>query len=566
MIGVLCAPGERPAVREFFELFKTPWTFWEPGRRFEVVIVSSAATPSGAFDARLVIAFSRVEMHDDHASPGVPSRGRGHTDVLEAGDLRLPLYTGTLALADDADLLGHSAVNGGALVVESVTGSCATIRCGYDLFSEVRFLLSGGQPPEWAGTPTLDLHVALVRQWIVTAGIPLWEIAPVPAGHEFLACLTHDVDFLGIRRHRWDRTLAGFLLRASVGSLRGLVRGRCSVRQLLRNWAAVLSLPLVHLGVRPDFWLPFDRYIKADGEFRSTFFLVPFRDRPGRGLDGRSDRRRGVRYAAEETRPWLPRLRSLGFEVGVHGLDAWNDLPAATAELREVARLTDSVELGVRMHWLYFDESSFATLDEAGFVYDATVGYNDAIGFRAGTTQVFRPLSATRLLELPLHIQDSALFFPARMNCTESEALDLCRAVLDWTQRLGGVVTLSWHERSLVPERQWDGTYTWLLAQLRQRGAYVGSARDVVAWFSVRRSVDLQGVEIDPDRLHALSDPEPSAAAAPGLTLRFHRDSLDVRAAGFVDVPVHVDSLAALVRDHRPAGRPETTATHAQMT
>jgi hypothetical protein len=236
----------------------------------------------------------------------------------------------------------------------------------------------------------------------------------------------------------------------------------------------------------------------------------------------------------------------LDFEIGVHGIDAWWDRAAAADELREVAELTGQAELGVRMHWLYFDSSSFATVEQAGFRYDATIGYNDAVGFRAGTTQVFRPLSVERLLELPLHIQDTALFFPGRMNCAEQEALDLCQRILDWTQRLGGVSTLSWHERSLAPERQWDGAYWWLLAQLRQRDAYVGSARDVVSWFSTRRSVDLQGAGIEADRLRALADRGPGAAVSLELILRIHGrpDRDGAGASGFVDIQVDADSLS----------------------
>jgi len=549
VIGVICADSEKPAVREFFQLFKTPWVFWEPGGSCDVLVLTSAAALPESFTARLMIAFGASERRDD-ASLGISPRSRMHDGVLEVDNLRLPLYRGALTLAGDATILGRSASSGAALIVERVTGSSRTIRCGYDLFSEVEFLLSAGQPRERADTPTLDLHIALMRRWIIAAGMPLWEIPPVPPGHQFLACLTHDVDFLGIRRHRLDRTFAGFLLRASAGSLSGVIRGRRSLRQLLRNWAALLSLPLVYVGVLPDFWLPFDRYINADGEFSSTFFVIPFRDRPGRGLDGQSDPRRSVKYAADETKPWLSKLRSLDFEVGVHGIDAWSDLAAARDERREIAELTGEAELGIRMHWLYLSASSFATLDQAGFVYDASVGYNDAVGFRAGTTQVFRPLSAERLLELPLHIQDSALFFPGRMNCTEQEALDLCRGILDWTQGLGGVSTLSWHERSLVPERQWDVAYRWLLAQLRQRGAYVGSAQEVVSWFSARRSVDLQGADIEADRLRRLADRGPAAVVPPTLVLRIYGsrpDRDDAGASDSVDIPVDADSLSALL-------------------
>jgi hypothetical protein len=35
-----------------------------------------------------------------------------------------------------------------------------------------------------------DLRIALIRRRIAEAGIALWEIVPVPAGHQFIACLT----------------------------------------------------------------------------------------------------------------------------------------------------------------------------------------------------------------------------------------------------------------------------------------------------------------------------------------------------------------------------------------
>ena len=209
MIGVICADREKLAVREFFQLFKTPWTFSESGGPCDVLVVTGAAALPESCAARLVIAFGATAMRDD-ASLGIQPRSRIRDSMLEVGDLQLPLYTGALTLAGDATVLGRSAGSGAALIVERVTGSSRTIRCGYDLFSEVEFLLSTGQPRERAGTPTLDLHITLMRRWIVEAGIALWEIPPVPAGYRFLACLTHDVDFLGIRRHRLDRTLARF--------------------------------------------------------------------------------------------------------------------------------------------------------------------------------------------------------------------------------------------------------------------------------------------------------------------------------------------------------------------
>ncbi len=79
------------------------------------------------------------------------------------------------------------------------------------------------------------------------------------------------------------------------------------------------------------------------------------------------------------------------------------------------------------MHWLYYDQNSPKKLEEAGATYDSTCGYNDAVGYRAGTTQVHKPLSATHLLELPLHVMDTALFYPSRMELSPARAASVLR-------------------------------------------------------------------------------------------------------------------------------------------
>ena len=89
-------------------------------------------------------------------------------------------------------------------------------RIGYDLFSEVRTLLTSGQPVANAGLPALELHIAFLRDLITCSGVPLVEIPPVPDGYQFIACLTHDVDHPSIRRHEWDHTMFGFLYRAII--------------------------------------------------------------------------------------------------------------------------------------------------------------------------------------------------------------------------------------------------------------------------------------------------------------------------------------------------------------
>ncbi len=79
----------------------------------------------------------------------------------------------------------------------------------------------------------------------------------------------------------------GFLYRALFGSLRNVIRGRMPVRGLLTNWAAALKLPFVHMGLAKDFWREFaDRYLELENGLRSTFFVIPFKNRPGKNSHG----------------------------------------------------------------------------------------------------------------------------------------------------------------------------------------------------------------------------------------------------------------------------------------
>ena len=116
------------------------------------------------------------------------------------------------------------------------------------------------------------------------------------------------------------------------------------------------------------------------------------------------------------------------------------------------------------------------------------VGYNEAVGYRAGTGAGVSAAGVNRLLELPMHVMDTALFFPAYMNLKPSEARVVLNEMLANSVRFGGVLTVNWHDRSIAPERLWDQTYCELLVALRERGAWFATAGQAVSWFRKRRS------------------------------------------------------------------------------
>jgi hypothetical protein len=451
---------------------------------------------------------------------------------------QLPIYGDLLSFIGQGNPLIHVEKDSQPVAVQ-VAGSCGQLlRVGFDLFREVSFLLSQGQPIANAHIPTLDIHIAVLRKWIVDAGTPLVEIPPAPTGHAFFACLTHDVDFIEIRRHLLDRTMFGFLYRASIGSLHRLLQRKLTSRQLLKNWKACLSLPLIYLGYKKDFWFQFERYLEIEKGLPSTFFLIPFKNKAGEKSPSQNRKTRAARYDIGDIEELAKNLTEIGYEVAVHGIDAWHSCDRGRQELNRVSKTLGQCEVGIRMHWLYFDDLSPRILDQAGFCYDSTLGYNDVIGFRNGTMQVFRPVGAEHLLELPLHIQDTSLFYPRRMNLSEVRALRLCKEVLDQVANYQGVVTFLWHLRSLAPERLWDRFYLRLLEELKGRGARFGTAREIVKWFRRRRSVLFQNVSLHGNllqlRLNYHDDPE----LQPGLTVRIHLPHRITGTQRTVEVPL----------------------------
>lgn len=529
MIGVVADPGVHNVVREFFELFKTPWQFYRKGKRYEV-LVSTGGEDFERDSAGVVLTYSGTLSEDVNGGgqPGTNLPGQGR--ILAGNGFRIPVYGRTAKFSGKAETFLRDEETGESAAFVERSQDRMAIRVGYDLFSEVARLLTEGQPEANAALPALELHIDLLRRLIIGSGVPLIEIPPVPSGYRLTVCLTHDVDHPSIRKHCWDHTTFGFLYRATVGSLGRLIRGRSSVRDLRTNWAAAAQLPLVQTGLAADFWSGFDRqYAIIERDLPSTFFVIPFANRPGKRGDGPAPAKRAARYGAGDIADVIRNVTASGNEIALHGIDAWRDITSARKEIDEIRRLTGAKTVGVRMHWLYFDPHSLKTLDAAGANYDSTVGYNGTIGFKSGATQVFKPLEARSILELPLHVMDTALYYPSRLGLTQQQAKTKIQAVIREVTGFGGCLTINWHDRSLSPERLWGAAYSELVQELRQSGAWFATASAAVEWFRKRRAVKLEGLADDAARA-GVADAN-ADRNLPGLRLRLHNPQQSVRQA-----------------------------------
>lgn len=535
MIGVIANTSDYLAVQELFQLFKTPWEFYQPERHYEVLIVSEGGNLPSAPVKLLINYSSSKTLFDVQGVIGPQQKGR---NLLYKGR-RIPIYGDSITFRNEQIAFLEEERSHSSVGYQGLLNSATYIRVGYDLFREIKVLLTIGQPPENADIPTLEMHIALLRDVIVESGALLVEIPPIPVGFSFIACLTHDVDHPSIRRHKWDHTTLGFLYRAVIGSIIRVLQGRMPLRHIFTNWWAAAKLPFVHLGLAKDFWYGFDRYLAIEKDLDSTFFVLPFEGNPGMTASGSAPQIRASNYGAADISEGLQTLVSSSREIGLHGIDAWIDSARGQQEMAQIATITGATNIGVRMHWLYFNADSPVVLEKAGFSYDSTVGYNQTIGYRAGTAQVFKPLQAHHLLELPLHVMDTALFYPDYLNLTFEEADGRIGEIVDCARQFGGAVTFNWHDRSIAPERLWGEFYASLICGLKRKGAWCSSAGSVVSWFQYRRSVVFKragyGLEVVQTEIDLTSRKD-----VPGLRLRVYNARRDCGSSSerYVESPV----------------------------
>jgi hypothetical protein len=149
-----------------------------------------------------------------------------------------------------------------------------------------------------------------------------------------------------------------------------------------------------------------------------------------------------------------------GWTIGVHpSIDAWKD-PEALRQAR--TRLEAALETSVRdcrQHWLRFSWShTWAAQQEAGFVRDSTLGFNDRPGFRTAAALEYRPLGTTgngrSLTTTPLMLMDSHLYDYRLVAHEQRPAM-----MATWTrevQAVGGTAAVLWHPHTLASDYGWE--------------------------------------------------------------------------------------------------------------
>jgi hypothetical protein len=309
---------------------------------------------------------------------------------------------------------------------------------------------------------------------------PLW-----PNGAHFAAVLSHDVDEV-----RYGSLTEGLRLLA-------LARGP-------RSYALRAGLTQAARGLStrgPDPYWNFERWTESEKArgFRSSWYFCAEDPRPRHEYDARyrfADRV-DVDGARGTVRDLMHRLNDEGADVGLHGsylshVDG-NELARQRAQ---IAQASGGPAIGTRQHFLRFDVArTFRAQEGAGFDHDSTLGYNEALGFRAGIAAPFHPWNADaraphRLLELPLTVMDGTLFRTEHADGATAAARVV--AHLGAVENAGGMAVLLWHPNGAAA-RAFPGWWTaWeaALDHLKARGAWVTDGRTMARHWRERAGLD----------------------------------------------------------------------------
>jgi hypothetical protein len=287
----------------------------------------------------------------------------------------------------------------------------------------------------------------------------------------FTVALTHDVD------SPWRWTPIG--TRGAAARLkRSVVRARLG--PAVREATGLVAMPVHRVrGTDPN-WrfeqiVAEERRRSATG---STFFVLAAHHDPHDGA---------APEMYDDLRPRLVEtIRETGAEVGLHGSYTAADDPGRLADEKATLEALAGPVTGHRYHYLRGDpHRNIAGLP---FVYDTTLGFPDAVGFRAGIARPFRPWDFERdrpagVIEVPLAAMDATLAEERYLGLAAKRAEPQLLRLFDWAAENGGAFAILWHPDRFDPLTSggWDRLYSRLLEAVAERGGTCVPAAELVS-------------------------------------------------------------------------------------
>lgn len=332
--------------------------------------------------------------------------------------------------------------------------------------------------------PEVDLFALEERKRLSSLPLlPLW-----PPGYSFALVLTHDVDHIDLRT---TPTMLIRMLKRAGKSLDLSCRERAEQiiktaakfflkrPALLQNAKGTLQESLrieKKLGVTASYFFtvyPLDQYSKYDCLYSLQDTIL---------FEGKKTSLAHVIRQMDEE----------GFDVGLHGSYFSALDPALLIRQKTVLEQFLGKEVATtRQHWLHFKlPHTLQYQAKSGLKADTTLGYNRNIGYRAGTgfpLNLFdyaadKPLP---LLEVPMIIQDGALFGSNALEYSVEKSFDVMKGFLEGAENSNGCLTLLFHP-DIFLKKGVSELYEAIICQALKQGAWVTNVKTLARYWQER--------------------------------------------------------------------------------
>ena len=308
-----------------------------------------------------------------------------------------------------------------------------------------------------------------------------------PEDKSFAVCLTHDVD--EVSSHSLKQSLRAF--RAPFGGLNSTIN---KLKRLFNLGYKAFQACKNGFGKDPlhcyDRWLTIEEKAGA----RSTFFFWPGWNNITKHhhTDSTYQLHDQVQFDGQGCTVFemIQEISRRGWEIGLHpSWYSYNDIDELKRQKESLENALGYPIESVRQHFLHYDiRHTPRAHSEAGIKYDSSLGFSDNVGFRFGTCYPWRlyDLNAKEelpILEIPLIIQDVAMLHPTKgMRIDASMAMSYVIQIAKEVEKVGGVLTLSWHPNEIINQNSWD-LYKKVLDHLEEKQPWMTSVKEIGDWW-----------------------------------------------------------------------------------
>jgi hypothetical protein len=184
-----------------------------------------------------------------------------------------------------------------------------------------------------------------------------------------------------------------------------------------------------------------------------------------------------------------------GYEIGLHGTYSSKDNPKQFLREKEhLERAVGEQVIGHRQHYLRMDyEKTMPIYEQAGLLYDATLGYTEKEGYRNDFSYPYHPYDCHSdkpfcYWELPLTLMDATLLGYRHLDLVQ--AWQVIQGLLEQARDKRGCVVVVWHNQAFF-DGEFPGythLYLRMLGWIRDNNGIGLSGKEVLRLWETRRN------------------------------------------------------------------------------